>query len=126
MFFYSISPLHTRSTLFPYTTLFRSPFAYQWSLDGTPAGTNATLTVPTGGLTLGNHTVQVVAGGECAGSPGTVTNTATLTVTALTSASGPTNTAVCLATDANFSTTVSGTGPFDYEWTLDDSVAGTN
>src|SRR5437773_4476116 len=82
MFFYSISPLHTRSTLFPYTTLFRSPFAYQWSLDGTPAGTNATLTVLTGGLTLGNHIVQVVAGGQCAGSPGTVTNTATLTVTA--------------------------------------------
>src|SRR5206468_3345944 len=82
-----------------------APFSYQWSVDGNAAGTNGpTLTVPTTSLSLGDHTVQLVVSGQCAGTPGTVTNTATLTVTdttalrvicpASTSASAGTN---CLA-----------------------------
>ena len=50
---------------------------YAWSLDGTPIGANSPLlTVPTGGLTEGSHTVQYIVNGEC----GSVTNRATLTI----------------------------------------------
>src|SRR5205823_3713892 len=59
-----------------------APFGYQWSLDGVAVGTNGpAMTVPTAGLALGDHTVQVVVSGQCAGAPGTVTNMAKLTVT---------------------------------------------
>ena len=87
-----------------------APFTFQWSLDGVPVGTNATLTVPTGALAVGNHTVQVIATGQCAGSPGTVTNTATLTVQAVTGATVPAGAAVCQGANASFSTVASGVG----------------
>src|SRR5439155_10752418 len=103
------------------------PFTYQWSLDAAPVGTNGPgLTVPTGAMALGNHSVQVIVSGQCAGVPGTVTNTATLNVNALTSASVPSDATICQGGNAGFSTVASGTGPFTYEWILDGVATGTN
>src|SRR5439155_22167150 len=64
----------------------------------------------------------VVVSGAC----NSVTNCATLTVNALTSATGPSDAMVCLGSDANFSVTANGTGPFDYAWTVNGNTAGTN
>src|SRR5439155_15794267 len=59
------------------------PFTYQWSLDGGSVGTNGPgLTVPTVGLALGDHAVQVIVSGQCAGVVGVVTNATTLSVEA--------------------------------------------
>src|SRR5205823_6121523 len=59
------------------------PFTYQWSLDGGALGTNGPgLTVPTVRLALGDHAVQVIVSGQCAGVAGVVTNTTTLSVEA--------------------------------------------
>src|SRR5439155_3697782 len=68
------------------------------------------------------HTIDVVVTGSC----GSLTNSATLTVNQLTSATGLSNATACIGTDANFSTTASGTGPFTYQWTLDGNATGTN
>lgn len=53
------------------------PFSYAWTLDGNPVGGNSpNVTIPTGALSPGNHTVQVTTTGTC----GNAVQTATLTV----------------------------------------------
>src|SRR5439155_19629632 len=99
------------------------PFTYAWTLNGTPIGTDIpSLTVATGTLNIGNHTVAVVVSGQC----GSVTQSATLTVSAPTSATVLSDTTVCNGTDANFSTTAGGPGPFTYAWTVDGIAGGSN
>ena len=53
------------------------PFSYAWTLDGNPVGGNSpNVTIPTGALSPGNHTVTVTTTGAC----GSAMQTATLTV----------------------------------------------
>ena len=53
------------------------PFHYAWTLDGSPFnGDSSSITVPTGSLSPGNHTVTVTTTGAC----GSAVQTATLTV----------------------------------------------
>jgi len=53
------------------------PFSYAWTLDGNPVGGNSpNVTIPTGSLSPGNHTVSVTTTGTC----GSATQTAILTV----------------------------------------------
>lgn len=99
------------------------PFSYSWTLDGQPFnGDSASITVPTGSLSVGSHTVTVTTTGAC----GSATESATLTVQAATATTDPSDVVVCQGQDANFSTTASGTGPFSYAWTLDGSPVGGN
>lgn len=57
------------------------PFSYAWTLDGSPFnGNSPNITIPTGSLAIGNHTVTVTTTGSC----GTATQTAILTVTSST------------------------------------------
>jgi hypothetical protein len=92
------------------------PFSYAWKLDGSPFGGNSdSISVPTGSLSVGAHTVEVTVTGSC----GTAVQSATLTVQAPTATTDPADQSVCKGTDAHFSTTASGTGPFHYAWTLD-------
>jgi hypothetical protein len=99
------------------------PFSYTWTLDGAGTGTNGpNLSVATGSLSVGSHTVAVAVSGAC----GSVTNSTTLTVQANTTASGPSAATVCQANTASFSTVAAGTGPFSYAWTLDGAATGTN
>ena len=91
---------------------------YAWTLDGSPFdGDNPSINVPTGSLTPGAHTVGLTVTGSC----GTVNQSASLTVNAPTATTDPADQSVCQGTDAHFSTTASGTGPFHYAWTLDGS-----
>ena len=100
-----------------------APFNYAWTLDASATGTNGpSLTVPTGSLSVGTHSVTVLVTGEC----GSVTNTAALTINAVTTATGPTGATVCQGIDAHFSTIASGSGPLDYQWLLDGAAVGTN
>jgi hypothetical protein len=93
------------------------PFHYAWTLDGSPFnGDSASINVPTGSLSVGNHTVAVTTTGACGGS---ASQSATLTVQAATATTDPADQTVCKGATANFSTTGSGTGPFSYAWTLD-------
>jgi hypothetical protein len=94
------------------------PFSYAWTLDGSPFnGDSASINVPTGSLSVGNHTVAVTTTGAC----GSASQSATLTVQPITTTSDPADVAVCQGATANFSTTADGTGPFSYAWTLDGS-----
>jgi hypothetical protein len=94
------------------------PFSYAWTLDGSPFnGDSASISVPTGSLSVGSHTVAVTTTGAC----GSASQSATLTVQAPTGTSDPADQTVCKGATANFSTTASGTGPFHYAWTLDGS-----
>lgn len=53
------------------------PFSYAWALDGNPVGGNSpNVTIPTGSLAPGNHTVTITTTGTC----GSAVQTATLTV----------------------------------------------
>ena len=53
------------------------PFSYAWTLDGNPVGGNSpNVTIPTGSLSPGNHTVVVTTTGAC----NSAQQTATLTV----------------------------------------------
>jgi hypothetical protein len=95
-----------------------APFHYSWTLDGSPFnGDNPSISVPTGSLSIGNHTVAVTTSGTC----GSASQTATLTVQQNTATSDPPDQTVCQGAAAGFSTTASGTGPFHYAWTLDGS-----
>jgi hypothetical protein len=94
------------------------PFSYAWTLDGSPFnGDSASISVPTGSLSVGSHTVAVTTTGAC----GSDSQSATLTVQAPTGTSDPADQTVCKGATANFSTTASGTSPFHYAWTLDGS-----
>ena len=91
---------------------------YAWTLDGAPFnGDSASINVPTGSLSVGDHTIGLTVTGTC----GTVTHSATLTVQAPTATTDPSDVTECQGEDAHFSTTASGTGPFSYAWTLDGS-----
>ena len=92
------------------------PFSYAWTVDGSPFGGNtSSISVPTGSLSVGNHTVTVTTTGAC----GSASQSATLTVQPITATTDPPDQTVCKGATATFSTTASGTGPFHYAWTLD-------
>ncbi|QQS48856.1 MAG: DUF11 domain-containing protein [Acidobacteriota bacterium] len=93
------------------------PFTYVWKLDDVviPGETGSIVTIPTGSLSLGAHTVTVEVSGTC----GNATKTAELNVQENTTATELTPQTVCQGTSAAFSTTASGTGPFTYQWKLD-------
>ena len=98
----------------------QEPLSYAWTLDGSPFnGDSPSINVPTGSLGFGSHTVEVTVTGS--GTCGTAVQSATLTVQEPTGTSDPADQSVCQGTDAHFSTTASGTGPFHYAWTLDGS-----
>lgn len=100
------------------TTATGTDIHYAWTLDGSPFnGDSPSINVPTGSLSAGAHTVGLTVTGSC----GTVTQSANLTVNASTATTDPADQSVCQGTDAHFSTTASGTGPFHYAWTLDGS-----
>jgi hypothetical protein len=100
------------------TTATGTNIHYAWTLDGSPFnGDSSSISVPTGSLSAGSHTIGLTVTGDC----GTVTQSATLTVNASTATTDPTDQTVCQGTDAHFATTASGTGPFHYAWTLDGS-----
>ena len=100
------------------TTATGTDLHYAWTLDGSPFdGDNSSINVPTGSLSTGAHTIGLTVTGSC----GTVTQSASLTVNAPTATTDPADESVCQGTDAHFSTTASGTGPFSYAWTLDGS-----
>jgi CSLREA domain-containing protein len=98
------------------------PFTYAWTVDGSPAGNTSSINVPTGSLSVGNHTVAVTTTGTC----GSASQSATLTVNANTTTTDPSDATVCQGATAAFSTTAGGTGPFSYAWTVDGSAAGTD
>jgi hypothetical protein len=100
------------------------PFTYQWSKDGSPiaGATNASYTV-TGPITAAQAgTYSVVVSGTC----GTATQSATLTVNAVTTATDPSDASRCVGgASVVFTTTAGGTGPFTYQWSKDGSpIAG--
>src|SRR5204863_8376913 len=98
-------------------------FTYQWNLDGNLTGTNApSLTINTASLSILSPSMTLFRSGSC----GSITNTATLTVNQLISATGLSNATACIGTDANFSTTTSSTDPFTYQSNLDGNATGTN
>lgn len=100
------------------TTASGNDLHYAWTVDGSPFnGDSSSINVPTGSLAPGAHTIGLTVTGSC----GTVTQTATLTVNASTTTTDPADQTVCQGTNATFSTTAGGTGPFSYAWTLDGS-----
>jgi hypothetical protein len=105
------------------TTATGTDLHYAWTVDGSPFnGDSSSINVPTGSLTPGAHTIGLTVTGSC----GTVTHSATLTVNAQTATTDPADQSVCQGTDATFSTTASGTGPFSYAWTVDGVPFGGN
>jgi len=93
---------------------------YAWTVDGSPfGGDTSSISVPTGSLTTGAHTVGLTVTGSC----GTVNQSATLTVQANTTATDPADQTVCQGTTASFSTSATGEN-LHYAWTLDSSPFG--
>jgi hypothetical protein len=81
------------------------------------SGSNSSTLSITGTVVSDSDTYTVEAIGEC----NTASQSATLTVNAATTTTDPADQTVCQGTDAHFSTTAGGTGPFSYAWTLDGS-----
>src|SRR5207247_7290599 len=68
------------------------------------------------------HQAEITVTGQC----GSVTQSATLTVQPVTSASGPYDSQACFGQDVTLSTVASGVGPFNHQWTLDGNATGTD
>ena len=102
------------------TTATGTNLHYAWTLDGSPFdGDNSSISIPTGSLSVGPHTVAVTTTGDC----GSASQSATLTVQASTTASTPADQTVCKGATANFSTTATGDN-LHYAWTLDGVAFG--
>ena len=89
------------------------PFSYVWRKDGGAALGETTATLTLAGVTLGDAASYSV---EVAGACNSVTNSATLTVNSLTTASALSPQTICPGANVTFSTTAGGTGPFSYVW----------
>src|SRR5438128_4188769 len=99
------------------------PFTYQWRKDrlDVPGAAEASFDIGSvNAANAGNYCVVVT------GAAGSVTNCASLTVNAPSTATAPGEVTVCQGADANFSTTGSGTGQLGYQWTLDGVPVGGN
>src|SRR5439155_2916764 len=86
----------------------------QWTQDGTniPGATDAIYTVaPVSARDASSYCVVATDGAT------SVTNCATLTVNEPTTASGPNDMTLVTGDTGTFSTTPSGTGPFEFQWT---------
>jgi hypothetical protein len=82
-------------------------------LDGSPFnGDSPSISVPTGSLSVGNHTVTVTTTGAC----GSASQSATLAVQQNTATTDPPDQSVCQGSTTSFTTTASGTGPFTFVW----------
>lgn len=90
------------------------PFAYQWTKNNTPipGATNATYAIASV-----SATDAAIYCAEVTGPCNRVTNCATLTVLANTTATTLTSLTLCPGANAAFASTASGTGPFNYRWT---------
>jgi subtilisin-like proprotein convertase family protein len=92
------------------------PFTFVWRKDGViiPGAVNPFIILSSVALTeAGTYSVEVR--GACQA----VTNSATLTVNALTTASAVTNVAACGGDAVSFSTIPQGAGPFSFAWRKD-------
>ena len=99
------------------------PFSYVWKKDSISilGATNNSYSISNiTSLDAATYTVEV--NGFC----NSVTNSATLTVLTNITSSTLSNVTICAGSPADFSTTPTGTGPYDYVWTLDGNVIGTN
>jgi len=94
------------------------PFSYAWKVDDVVVPGGEMVSIPTGGLSIGAHTVEVTVTGTC----GSATKSATLNVQANTTVADLAPQTVCQGATANFTTTAGGTGPFTYVWKLDDTA----
>ncbi len=91
------------------------PFSYAWSRNGVSLSgqtTNSLVISSVSSTNAGTYSVVV------AGKANSVTNTATLTISASTTATALTSLRLCPGSPAAFATTASGTGPFNYVWRL--------
>ncbi len=89
------------------------PFTYVWRKAGGAALASTTSTLSLPAATVGDAgTYEVEVTGVC----GSVTNSASLAVNELTTASGLSGVVSCLGSPVNFTTTAGGTGPFTYVW----------
>src|SRR5207249_1680306 len=89
------------------------PFSFQWVKDGTPLSgqTGSSLTLSNvAAASAGTYSVQVT--GAC----NSVTNFASLTVNAPTTADALVSQTNCPGDTVSFSTTAHGTGPFGFQW----------
>src|SRR5205085_1622949 len=101
------------------------PFSYQWSKDGVEIGGATGSSYTLGSVSTGDAaTYCVVVSGACSN----MTNCATLTVNEPTTATGPNDMTLVTGDSGTFSTTPSGTGPFEFQWTHNgvDSPGATN
>ena len=89
------------------------PFAYVWRKNGGAALGSTSNSLNLVGVIAGDAGVYSV---EVTGACGSATNSATLTVNALTAATGPSPATVLSGQSVTLSTTPSGTGPFTYVW----------
>ena len=120
---------------FTTTTSGNGPITYVWKkgatvLNNGDLGGRVTITNGTNTSTLSISNAQLSDAGtytvEATGSCNTASQSATLTVNANTHTTDPADQTVCQGTDAHFSTVASGTGPFNYAWTLDGNPVGGN
>jgi immunoglobulin I-set domain protein len=117
-----------QTATFSTTTSGPGPITFVWKkgatvlnngdLGGRVTITNSTntSTLSISGTVAGDADTYTV---EATGACNPASQSATLTVNAATHTTDPADQTVCQGTDAHFSTTASGTGPFHYAWTLD-------
>jgi len=109
------------TALFSTTATGSGPFTYAWFRNGDLLGSQTANFLLLTNIGPGDvATYTVVVSGAC----GTATNSAALALNLPVTATPLANSTNCLGTDAVFSTTASGTGPFTYVWLRNGSVLG--
>ncbi len=119
----ALTPIITcegQSATFSTTGAGAGPLTYVWKKNGVNLGnSSSSLTIASTAIAdSGTYTVEVT--GVC----NSVTNSATLTVNALATASALNNLTNCVGQSVAFSTVASGTGLFSYVWKKDGVVQG--
>ncbi|WP_178984077.1 PKD domain-containing protein [Winogradskyella helgolandensis] len=109
-----------------------TPYTFTYTINGganqtvTTTGSDASVSINVNTNTAGSFVYQLVSVRDGSNTTSTANGTATITVAAPPTVNFTFNDDACSGTPVSFSSTVTGDGPFTYDWTFGDSSSSTN
>ncbi|MFC0604969.1 PKD domain-containing protein [Winogradskyella pulchriflava] len=109
-----------------------APYEFTYSLNGgvnqtiSTTGSNTSITLPVDTSVAGNYVYNLISVSDASDEIATINETATVTVAEPPTVDFTFNSGDCSADPVNFNASVTGEGPFEYDWTFGDGTTSTS